>query len=65
MENSYMTNQSVRTRYGLSPKQSAMASKIISLSLNSGLIKPYDPNAGNKFMQYIPFWAESYNEKIE
>ena len=65
MENSYMTNQSVRTRFGLSPKQSAMASKIISLSLNSGLIKPYDPNAGNKFMQYIPFWAESYNEKIE
>lgn len=62
LENSFMTNKSVRERFGLSAKQSAMASKAIALAVKGGWVKAYDENAGNKFMQYIPFWADSYNE---
>lgn len=63
LENSFMTNKSVRERFGLTLKQSGMASKVITLSVKSGIVKPYDKNAGNKFMQYIPFWADSYDEQ--
>ena len=62
MENSFMTNKTVRTRFGLRDNQSALATKAISLAVKTGLIKPYDENAGNKFMQYIPFWADGYND---
>ena len=62
LENDYMTNQTVRTRFGLTDKQSPLVSKAIALAMQSGLIKPYNENAGNKFMQYIPFWGKSYNE---
>jgi len=62
LENDYMTNQTVRNRFGLTDKQSPLVSKTITLAMQSGLIKPYNENAGNKFMQYIPFWGKSYNE---
>ena len=62
VENDYLTNYSVRKRFGLSDKQSSLASKVISLAVQSKLIKPYNEEAGNKFMQYIPFWGKSYNE---
>ena len=63
LENSFMTNKSVRERFGLTNKQSAMASKVIALAVKSKAVKPYDDTVGNKFMQYIPFWADSYDEK--
>lgn len=59
LENSFMTNKSVRERFGLTQKQSAMASKVISLAVKNNLVKPYDESVGNKFKQYIPFWADS------
>ena len=62
VEDDYMTNQTVRTRFGLANKQSPLVSKAIMLAVKSGMIKPYNENAGNKFMQYIPFWGKSYNE---
>lgn len=62
LENSFMTNKSVRERFGLSNKQSGMASKAIALAVKGGAVKSYDESAGNKFMQYIPFWADSYDE---
>jgi len=62
VEDDYMTNQTVRTRFGLTNKQSSLVSKTIMLAVKSGLVKPFNENAGNKFMQYIPFWGKSYNE---
>ena len=62
VENDYMTNKTVRDRFGLTSKQSALATKIISSAVKSGKVKPYDENAGNKFMQYIPYYAQGYNE---
>jgi hypothetical protein len=35
-----------------------MASKIISETIESGLIKSSDPeNSSKKFASYVPFWA--------
>ena len=62
VENDYMTNKTVRDRFGLTSKQSPLATKIISAAVKSGKVKPYDENAGNKFMQYIPYYAKGYNE---
>lgn len=51
------TNGSVRDRFGIPKNNSATASRLIAESVESGLIKPYDINAGKKFMSYEPFWA--------
>ncbi|MFF0452092.1 ATP-binding protein [Nocardia africana] len=52
-----LTNSSVRDRFGLGPKSSSAASRIIAETVDAGLIAPYDPTAGKKGMQYVPIWA--------
>lgn len=61
-EDSFMTNRTLRMRFGLTDKQSSVASKLISLALSTGMVKVYDENAGNKNMQYIPFWGLQHNK---
>lgn len=53
----FLTNSSLRERFGVTPSKSSQVSKAISAAVNAGLIVPYDPNAGTKFMKYQPFWA--------
>ncbi len=53
------TNASVRERFGIERKNSATASRLIREALEAGLVVPYDPEAGRKFMRYVPFWAAS------
>lgn len=52
-----MTNGTLRARFGISEKQSAMVSRIIKETITAGLIRPFDDKAGRKFMRYVPFWA--------
>ncbi len=53
-----MTNESLRKRFDISEKNYSIASKIISETLESKLIKPKDPtNKSKKHSKYIPFWA--------
>jgi ATP-dependent DNA helicase RecG len=53
-----MTNASLRMRFGISDANAAMASRIIAETLETGLIKPYDPeNRSRKHARYVPFWA--------
>ena len=54
----YMTNSSLRERFGIDPKNSAVASRIIKDALEAGLIHPYDTEASKKFIKYIPSWAK-------
>ena len=63
IEDKYINNKSVRERFGLNDKQSASASKLISLAISNNKIKVYNKNAGNKNMQYIPYWGTSYTEE--
>ena len=54
----YMTNQTLRERFGIDEKNYSIASRIISETIKSGLVKDYDPESSSKkHAKYIPFWA--------
>jgi predicted HTH transcriptional regulator len=57
VQREYLTNSSIRQRFGIDPKNSAFASRMIRDAVESGLILPHDPDAAPKLMRYIPFWA--------
>lgn len=52
-----MTNTSLRERFGIDAKNSAMASRIIKDAKEAGLIKPYEEGQSNKSSRYLPYWA--------
>jgi len=54
----YMTNQSLRERFGIVEKNYSIVSRIITEGIKSGLIKYYDPESNSKkHAKYIPFWV--------
>ena len=54
----YMTNNSLRGRFGIEEKNYSMASRIISEAVKSGLVKDNDPESNSKkHAKYVPFWA--------
>lgn len=58
VSNDKMTNQSLRTRFKIESKNSAIASRIIKEALNDNAIKEDDPESNSrKYKKYIPFWA--------
>lgn len=54
----YVTNASVRGRFGIAGKNSAKASRLIAESIEEGAILPDDPTAARKLMRYVPSWAK-------
>jgi len=52
-----MTNSTLRERFGIPEKSSAVASRIIKETLAAKLIRPINPDTGRKYMKYVPFWA--------
>ena len=52
-----MTNATVRKRFGLKDTQSAKATRIINETIETGQIKPVNPEASRKFMRYVPSWC--------
>lgn len=58
VNNQIANNQSVRKRFNISKNNYPMASKIISETIDAGLIKPSDPeNVSKKFATYVPYWS--------
>ncbi len=57
VSHSFLTNTSVRERFGLEEKQAAFASRLIREAVASGLIAPVDADAGKRNMKYQPSWA--------
>ena len=53
----FMTNTTLRARFGIEPRNSATASRLIKEALEAGVIRPYDESAARKFMKYVPYWA--------
>ena len=53
----FLTNASLRERFGIKQNNKAVASRRIREAIEAGMIKPFDENAGRKFMKYVPFWA--------
>jgi len=53
-----MTNQSLRERFGIEERNSAMVSRVIKDALQEGLIKDLDPEGtSKKYKKYVPYWA--------
>ena len=54
----YMTNESLRERFGVTAEKIAAISRIISSAKKEGLILPANEGQGNKFARYIPHWGK-------
>jgi ATP-dependent DNA helicase RecG len=52
-----MTNASLRDRFGIDPKNSATASRLLKEALDAGQIRLEDAAAPPKLRRYVPRWA--------
>ncbi len=52
-----LTNNSLRTRFGLKETSSGTVSRLIKEAVNKKLIKPLDPTTAPRYMRYCPWWA--------
>ncbi len=57
VQHDYMTNTTLRGRFGIEDKNSATASRIIKDTLKAKLIRCYDDSVGNKAKKYLPWWV--------
>jgi predicted HTH transcriptional regulator len=57
VEREFMTNTTLRERFGIDAKNSATASRLIKEALEAGVIRLQDPNAPPKTRRYLPHWA--------
>ncbi|MFQ5596708.1 MAG: ATP-binding protein [bacterium] len=53
----YLTNASLRERFGIDEKNKAAVSRYIREAVEAGMIKPFDDTAARKMMKYVPYWA--------
>lgn len=53
----YVSNASLRERFGVDNSNAAQISRLIKEAQEAGLIKPVDSMASRKFMLYQPYWA--------
>ncbi len=53
----YLTNASLRERFGVEEKNKAAVSRYIREAVDAGMIKPFDDSASRKMMKYVPYWA--------
>ena len=59
VDREYLTNTSVRQRFGIEGKNSAKASRLIAEAVEACAIVPDDPVAAPKLMRYVPWWAKA------
>jgi predicted HTH transcriptional regulator len=53
----YMTNQSLRERFGIEEHNYSTISRIIADTVRIGLIKDYDTDSNSKkYAKYVPYW---------
>jgi ATP-dependent DNA helicase RecG len=57
VERDFMTNTTLRGRFGLDVKNSAAASRLLKDALVAEVIRLHDPEAPPKYRKYVPWWA--------
>lgn len=57
VKNDYLTNKSLRERFGLKPTSSASISRLIKKAIEKGWIKQLNEGTAPRYMKYVPFWA--------
>jgi predicted HTH transcriptional regulator len=58
IQRDYMTNTSLRERFGIERKNISMASKIIKDTLDEEQVYIYDESVGTRARKYVPWWAK-------
>lgn len=53
----YLTNASLRERFGVEEKNKAAVSRYIREAVESNAIKPLDVTAPKRMMRYVPYWV--------
>jgi predicted HTH transcriptional regulator len=54
----FLTNSSLRTRFGIEPRNIASASRLIGEAVEAGQIVADDPSAPPKLRRYVPAWSK-------
>ena len=54
----YLTNTTVRGRFGIETRNSAKASRLIAEAVQERTIALDDPTAAPRLMRYVPWWAK-------
>ncbi len=57
VQRDFMTNTTLRERFGIKEKNSATASRIIKEALDAKRIRAYDEASSKKYMKYVPGWV--------
>ena len=58
VSNDFMSNQSLRERFSIEPKNYSIASRLIKEALIAGAIKEADSDSkSKKYARYLPYWA--------
>ena len=57
VQRDYMTNTTLRERFGIEERNSSMVSRIIRDTIEAGLICCHDDTVGNRARKYLPRWA--------
>ncbi|MEB0012551.1 ATP-binding protein [Glaciimonas sp. Gout2] len=52
-----LTNTTLRTRFKVSERQRNQITNLIADAVDAGRIKRKDATSGNKFAEYVPYWA--------
>lgn len=57
VQHDYLTNASVRERFGIDEPNRSMASRLIRDAVGERVIVLHDPSAAPRLMKYVPWWA--------
>lgn len=58
VSNKKMTNETLRKRFNIDSKNSAIASRLLNDAVESKFIKEYSPESGSRrYKNYIPYWG--------
>ena len=52
-----MTNASLRERFDLPASGASQVSRLIKTCISSNLLKIANPDAGKRYVRYLPYWA--------
>ena len=53
----YMSNASLRIRFGLAERQYPQVSRVIQDAIEAGRIRPLNDDQANRNARYVPYWA--------
>jgi predicted HTH transcriptional regulator len=53
----FMTNSSLRERFGIEERNSAIASRMIKEAVANKMVRPHEEQMSKKYARYVPFWA--------